>query len=348
MDWSPDKLTPDVIGDLLSTASETTEAELFRAADERRRECVGDEVHLRGLIEFSNRCACHCLYCGLRAANREITRFQLTADQILEAARLARRLGYGTVVMQSGEDEGADVTAVAAVVRTIKEELGLGVTLSMGELEEDAYQMLRAAGADRYLLKHETANPVLFRTLRPGHELSGRVAKLRLLRRLGFQIGGGSMVGLPGQSVADLVADLQLLRELDIDMAGIGPFVPAPGTPLWGSPDTWPVERRIRTTYRMMALLRLLCPLAHIPVTTALSTLDPAARANGLTRGANVIMPNVGQVEYRREYRIYPGKAGLEQTAEAIRADLMQLLERLGRPVAAGPGHSRRGTGRTP
>ena len=340
----PETITAAAIREALLGPSDS-EGGLFRDADRVRREKVGDEVHLRGLIEFANYCRCACVYCGLRAGNAEVRRYRMSREEILGAARLAKRLGYGTVVLQSGEDGGLELPLVTGVVRSIKQKLGLAVTLSMGELTEREYAALREAGADRYLLKHETSNPVLFRKLRPGLEIENRLACVRTLRALGFQVGGGCMVGLPGQTVDDMVGDLLLLRELDIDMAGIGPFIPCPGTPLWGDAGTWPRDARIRATYRMMALLRLVCPEAMIPVTTALATLDPEARRLGLQRGANVIMPNVGDIARRRDYVIYPGKAGLGKTADVAHEELMALLRSLSRRPGEGPGHRRRGEG---
>ena len=323
--------------------SDSAEAELRREADRVRKESVGDEVHLRGLIEISNICRCDCLYCGLRAGNTALRRYRLGAASILSAAQLAKRLGYGTVVLQSGDDPGADFAMLAGVVKTIKGELGLAVTLSLGELPSAELARLREAGADRYLLKHETANPALYARLKPGGRLDDRVSKLRELRRLGYQIGSGCMIGLPGQTTDDLVADLQLMRSLDVDMAGMGPFIPCPGTPLADSPGTWPAAARVTFTYRMMALFRLCCPLAMMPVTTALATLDRDARRKGLQCGANVIMPNVGDMAHRKDYMIYPGKAGVDQTPEALHRMLMDLMAAIGRRPGQGPGHSPRG-----
>lgn len=333
------------IQDLLLPASPEAEEALFRRANEVRIASVGDEIHLRGLVELSSHCRCRCLYCGLRAGDALPGRYRMTPAEMLRAAATAKRLGYGTVVLQSGEDDGLDLEGLARVVRIIKAELGLAVTLSLGELAEADYIRLREAGADRYLLKHETSNPDLYRRLRPGRELRDRIARLRLLRALGFQIGGGCMVGLPGQTVDDLVGDLLLLRELDVDMAGVGPFIPAPGTPLGDDPGTWPAGDRVRFTYRMMAALRLVCERAMIPVTTALQTLDPAGARLGLERGANVIMPNVGELGHRERYVIYPGKAGSRTPSDERHESLLALIRELGRKPGRGPGHSRRPAG---
>lgn len=328
--------------DILSAPTEAADAALFARADAVRRRTVGDEVHLRGLIEVSNRCSRRCLYCGLRSPNAAVPRYSMTPDEVMAAAETAARLGYGTVVLQSGEDETRDLGAMVGLVRRIKR-LGLAVTLSLGELPESAYAALREAGADRYLLKHETCNRALFRALKPDGDYDARIGALRTLKALGYQTGGGCMVGLPGQTFEDLAGDLALIAELDLDMAGIGPFIPEPGTPLGNEPAAWPAALRVRTTYRMMALLRLLRPDIMMPATTALATLDPDGRRNGLLRGANVLMPNVGALCYRAQYRIYPGKACLREDPATFDRSLKAMLASIGRRPGVGAGHCPRG-----
>jgi len=219
--------------------------ELWRRADETRRRHVGDAVHLRGLVEFSNHCARQCEYCGIRAGNTRLARYRMSAGEILECARLAGRLGYGTVVLQSGEDPGTRRGWMAGVVRRIREETELAVTLSLGERSEADLRAWREAGAGRYLLRFETSNPALYRNIHPprrGHR-SDRIALLRLLRGLGYEVGSGVMIGIPGQTYNDLARDLGLFRELDLDMIGVGPFLPHPATPLGGDAETGGRER---------------------------------------------------------------------------------------------------------
>jgi len=308
---------------------------LFRAADEVRRRYLGDEVHLRGIIEFSNYCVRNCHYCGLRAGNRFVERYRMTPAQIVTIAERAARLSLGTVVLQSGEDLFWDGESLAGVIHEIKRRTGLAVTVSVGDRPREDYACWREAGADRYLLKHETADADLFRRLRPGTTLAGRLKALRDLRELGYQVGSGNMVGLPGQSLASLADDVALLQELDVEMAGIGPFIPHPQTPLAGA-----ACGSVDLTLRVLAVARLALPWAHLPATTALGTADPEGRQKALRCGANVIMPNVGPTEYRPLYQIYPGKICLRDEAEGCLACLRRMVQGLGRTIGQGPGHS--------
>lgn len=322
---------------------------LWRRADAARRSHVGDAVHLRGLIEFSNHCDRMCAYCGLRAGNREIRRYRLAAAEILQCAEQAVQLGYGTVVLQSGEDPGVDAGWMAEVIRTIKEQTSLAVTLSLGERSADELRQWRAAGADRYLLRFESSNPVLYRRIHPPRRRRdvGRLALLDELRRLGYEVGSGTMVGLPGQSWEDLTNDLELMRRLELDMIGVGPYLPHPATPLGRDPDRWrlspadQVPADAITTLKTIALARLLCPWANIPATTALATLDPVrGRERGLEAGANVIMPSVTPLNYRVDYEIYPNKACLRDGASACGRCVRARIEALGRTVGIGRGDS--------
>jgi biotin synthase len=207
---------------------------LYQAADQVRREHVGDAVHLRGLIEISNHCRRMCLYCGLRAGNQGLPRYRMSPAEILDCARTALRLGYGTVVLQAGEDTVITGAWLAEVVRQIKAETGLAITLSMGERSPEELARWREAGADRYLLRFETSDPELFRRIHPPFpgQPADRIALLRQLREMGYEIGGGVMIGLPGQSFSSLARDIELFRQLDLDMVGVGPYIPHPATPL--------------------------------------------------------------------------------------------------------------------
>jgi len=308
---------------------------LFQAADEVRRRYVGDEVHLRGIIEFSNNCVRNCHYCGLRAANTALPRYRMSPSEIVTIAERAGGLGVGTIVLQSGEDPFWDAATLAEVVGEIKRRTGLAVTLSVGDRSREDYALWREAGADRYLLKHETSDAELFRRLRPGTTLDGRLTCLGYLRELGYQVGSGNMVGLPGQSLETLADDVILLRNLDVEMAGIGPFIPHPDTPLASAPPG-----TVDLTLRVLAVTRLALPWAHLPATTALGTADPEGRQKALRCGANVVMPNVGPTDYRRLYQIYPGKICVDEMADKCLACLKGMISSLGRSVGRGPGHS--------
>lgn len=287
-----------------------------RAAATLARE-KGSHVFVRGLIEFSNQCRRNCRYCGLRAPNRKLTRYALDADEILAAAREAVAGGVDTIVLQSGE-YAVDAAWLAGVIDAIRRELIVPVTLSVGEQPVAACALWREAGAERFLLKHETADADLYAALHPGHTLAERVAQLRLLRGLGYEIGSGFMLGLPGQRPESLADDILLAQELGVEMCGVGPFIAQADTPLAAQPSG-PVD----LTLRVMAVLRLALPWANLPATTALATLDPnTGQAEGLRAGGNVLMPSFTPPRYRQEYRIYDNKnrVSLQDARKAVAA----------------------------
>lgn len=324
-------------------------AELWQMADATRQRYVGGEVHLRGLIEFSNHCVRLCAYCGLRAANDQLTRYRMSADEIMACVEQAVALGYGTVVLQSGEDPAIRTEWMADLIRRIKAQTPLAVTLSLGERSDEDLAAWRAAGADRYLLRFETSRQALYDRIHPSRPgtRSDRIAMLRRLRQMGYEIGSGVMIGIPGQTYDDLARDIELFGELDLDMIGCGPFLPHPNTPL-GDPGAWEpapeghqVPNSESMSYKVIALSRLVCPCANIPATTALATLNARdGRELGLVRGANVIMPNLTPPQYRIHYEIYPNKACLRETPEACDECLRARIEALGRSVGAGRGDS--------
>jgi biotin synthase len=328
----------------LREEDEAALATLWEHADATRKAHVGDEVHLRGLVEISNHCARLCGYCGIRAPAR-IQRYRMTPDEILESARKAVRLGYGTLVLQAGEDPALTGPWVTELVRRVRAETPLAVTLSLGERDPEELAAWREAGADRYLLRFETSNEALFERIHPprkGAPAIHRVEQLRQLRSLGYEVGSGVMIGIPGQSYADLAHDIELFAELDLDMIGVGPFIPDPNTPLGaGTPGPDQVPNTEEMTYKVVALTRLVCPSANIPSTTALATINTVnGRELGLARGANVVMPNVTPVAYRSLYAIYPGKACINETAEMCAGCLRGRIERMGRKVGTGRGDS--------
>jgi len=266
----------------------------------------------------------------------------MTGDEVMDRARAAAKLGYGTVVLQAGEDPGLTESLVADLVRRIKAETPLAVTLSLGERTREELAAWREAGADRYLLKHETSDSELFRHIHPTP--SERISLLKQARELGYETGSGVMVGIPGQTYESLADDILLFRELDLDMVGCGPFIPHPDTPLGNSqypiPDSRPqVPATDVMTTKVVALTRLACPDANIPSTTALATVNrERGRELGLERGANVWMPNLTPLEYRRLYDIYPGKAAVIDTAEQYHDNLLAVLAAFGRVPGEGPG----------
>ncbi|MGE5587389.1 MAG: [FeFe] hydrogenase H-cluster radical SAM maturase HydE [Clostridia bacterium] len=308
---------------------------LFALADEVRRRFMGDSVHLRGIIEFSNYCVRNCLYCGLRRDNARLARYRLSVDEVLEIAARAVAAGYKTIVLQSGDDFHYRADDIARMVEGIKRTAAVAVTLSVGERSRGEYAVMRRAGADRFLLKHETADPDLYRRLHPGMTLEGRLECLSNLRDLGFQVGSGNIVGLPGQTVHTLARDIALLRAFDVEMAGIGPFIPHPGTPLATCPPG-----TLAMSLKVLAVARLALPIAHLPATTALATLHPDGRRAALFCGANVVMPNVTPPAFRRLYEIYPGSIALQASEDGGIRELTEFLSHLGRPVSDTCGHS--------
>ncbi len=308
---------------------------LTQQADLLRAEVCGDEVHRRGLIEFSNYCGRDCHYCGLRKENKKIPRYRMTPEEIIDCAKNAKALGYGSVVLQSGEDGAFKIETLCEIVRAIKQETQLAITLSLGEKSFEDYKKLKESGADRYLLRFETSNAELFQKLRPGTTLAHRLECLEWLRELKYQVGSGCMVGIPGQTLQDLADDLLLMKKLDLDMVGVGPFIPHPETPL---KDT--EQGNLELVLRFVALVRLVTQNTHIPATTALGSIHPFGRERALQGGANVIMPNVTPQKYRKFYEIYPNKICITEKPSDCAGCVGSMVHSLGRKLGQGAGHS--------
>ncbi len=320
---------------------------LWAAADAVRKEHVGNEVHLRGLIEVSNYCVRRCAYCGLGADNKDLSRYRMNADEIYACAEEAAGYGYGTVVMQAGEDYGIKTDWLADIVKRIKDTLPLAVTLSMGERPYEDLKCWRDAGANRYLLRFETSDTELYKLIHPAlpKQTTDRFEILHQLQGLGYETGSGVMIGIPGQTFRTLANDIDTFRQYDMDMIGVGPYIANPTSPLEqngvdleiAAGDQ--VENTEMMTYKVVALTRLVCPEANIPSTTALATINKkSGRELGLSRGANVVMPNVTPVEYRSKYEIYPGKACLNETAKQCQGCLAARIASIGRTVGKGQG----------
>ncbi|HLZ19320.1 MAG TPA: [FeFe] hydrogenase H-cluster radical SAM maturase HydE, partial [Smithellaceae bacterium] len=322
--------------------------ELWQKANETRIAHVGDAVHLRGLIEISNICVRRCGYCGISADNRQIDRYRMSEEEILECAHKAVGFGYGTVVMQAGEDYGITREWMAGLILRIKTETSLAVTLSLGERPEEDLIEWRKAGADRYLIRFETSNRELYDRIHPplGDRPSDRFAILQNLRTLGYEVGSGIMIGIPGQTYEDLARDILAFRELDLDMIGVGPFIPHPETPLGRCLPEASVNQVPNTeqmTYKVIALTRLVSPEANIPSTTALASLNKAeGRELGLLRGANIVMPNLTPPQYRVMYEIYPDKACITETSEACASCLSMRILKIRRSIGNGQGGRRK------
>lgn len=318
----------------LLSANEEEMKYLFKLADNFRSRFMGDEVYLRGIIEFSNYCSKNCLYCGLRRDNLKLARYRMKPEEIYKSASKATELGCKTIVLQSGEDAFYTAEIMVEIISNIKK-LDVAVTLSIGDRTREDYALFKEAGADRYLLKHETCDAHLFAKLRPGTSLEKRLERLKWLRDLGYQVGSGNIVGLPGQTLESLAEDIILMRDLSIDMAGIGPFVPNKQTPL-GNCQSGSLEMTLKT----LAVSRLTMPFVHLPATTAVNTIDPLGRVKALKCGSNVIMPNMTPLKYRVNYRLYPGKYGLEDSPEKSYLKAVAIIENAGRRVGRSYGHS--------
>lgn len=301
---------------------------LTRAADEVRRTHVGDEVHLRGLIEFSSYCKQNCLYCGLRRDNKNAVRYRLTKEQIVGFARNARDYGYKTVVLQSGEDPYFTADRMKEIISEVKK-FDLAITLSIGEKTYEEYQAYKEAGADRYLIRIETTDKNLYSKLDPDMDWQNRLTCLEQLKGLGFEVGTGCLVGLPEQTLESLADDILFFKKINADMIGIGPFIPSANTPLKDAQGG-----SFELALRVMAITRLLLPDINIPATTAMETLNPQGRLIALQSGANVVMPNVTEGDYRKYYEIYPGKICINDTPAKCRGCITGKISSINRTVS--------------
>jgi len=341
-DWQHGDAVGDVLRRILST-TDPDEVEAIRSAAERMllHHC-GDTVRLRGLVEFSNRCVLDCHYCGIRRGNRAVKRYNLTRDDVVVCARWCAEKGYGSLVLQSGERrDAAFVRRVEAMICAIKEATrseaqsdGLGITLCVGEQAPETYERWFAAGAHRYLLRIESSSPDLFARLHPeSQRLETRIACLRTLREIGYQVGTGVMIGLPGQSIEHLIGDLLFFRDMDVDMIGMGPYLPHAQAVLPGNPEIPPAAERLRLGLRMIAAARLLLRDVNIAATTALQTMADNGRELGLAFGANVIMPQVTPPSVRSLYALYDGKPCLDDSAEQCAVCLENRIASAGRRI---------------
>lgn len=330
-----DKLTKEEIVFLLSLADKNDQQKLFNRADEVRSQFCGNEVHLRGIIELSNYCDQNCIYCGLREDNYKLTRYRMTPEEVIQTAHVISNLGIYTVVLQSGEDHYYDTDMIAYIIYQIKQQADIAITLSLGERGFDEYRTWKIAGADRYLLKHETANPKLYSTYHFKQRLDDRLSHLRFLKTIGYQIGSGNMIGLPLQTIEDIADDILFCKELDLDMAAFGPFIPSPNTP-YANKTAGNVELTLRT----MAVARIVLKNVHIPATTALATLDDDGRIKGLNVGANIVMPDLTPSPYREQYQIYPDRKCINDNPLSCKGCLQLQIESIGRKISDNRGNS--------
>lgn len=328
-------LTREEFAALLDARDEALLQELQEQAVQVRQQHFGNQVYIRGLIEFTNYCRNDCYYCGIRRSNRQAQRYRLTREEILECCRTGYELGFRTFVLQGGEDGAFSAEKMAKIVSAVKEAYpDCAVTLSVGEYPREVYRLWKEAGADRYLLRHETADESHYRKLHPA-SMSGARRKECLwdLKDLGYQVGTGFMVGSPFQTTEHLVEDLLFIHELQPQMVGIGPYVTHKDTPFAGQPSG-----SVFLTLYLLAILRLMLPKVLLPATTALGTAAADGREQGILAGANVVMPNLSPVSVRKKYMLYDNKIATGSEAAEGLTDLRARMERIGYQVVVSRG----------
>ena len=334
---APKALGEDELAALIALDDAGAVRELRAAAYGLKLKYSGKGLAMRGIIELGNVCEKDCLYCGIRKSNREVSRYSLDADEVERLARLDAEMGYASIVLQSGEVSGEGHARFIEECLGRIAPLGLGVTLSLGEQDEDVYRRWRDAGAERYLLRIETSNPELYARIHPaGHSWVRRVECLRALRRCGYQVGTGVMSALPGQTALDLARDIIFFGDIDADMIGMGPYIPHAGTPLGRSAQPLAAAERLRVGLNMISAVRLYLHDVNIAATTALQALAGDGREQGVLAGANVMMPNITDVRYRRSYQLYDGKPCLDENATQCRHCLDMRLAAIGEKVNYG------------
>ena len=337
-------MTSDISRSEIIEWLETTDAEklseLYKRAYAVKQQHVGTKVYYRGIIEFSNICEKDCFYCGIRRSNQNVKRYVVEDDDVVAAATWAWEQNYGSIVLQSGErQDKAFATQVETLLKRISDATNgeLGVTLSLGEQSPDVLERWRKVGGKRYLLRIETTNANLYRTLHPDdHRFEARLQCLQDLRNLDYQVGTGVMIGLPGQHASDLADDIQFFKDHDIDMIGMGPYIPHAETPIGNSLPDFDKVRQLQRGLVMIALTRIVLRDVNIAATTALQALDPQGRERGLEAGANIIMPNLTDTKYREGYQLYDGKPCLDENAGMCRFCLEGRISSVGESVGYG------------
>ena len=328
---------------ILLSADEEARKLVFAKGEEIKEKYVGNKVYYRGLIEFSNLCGKNCYYCGIRAGNKKAHRYEVTEQEVLEAARYAWENKFGSIVIQAGERSGTRyVQRIERIVRMVKQMSNgeLGITLSLGEQSEETYRRWFEAGAHRYLLRIEVSNPELYPKYHPEnktHDYNERMEALYRLRKVGYQVGTGVMIGLPFQTVEDLADDLLFFQKHDIDMIGMGPYIEHVETPMYNHKDKLiPKMERFYLSLKMVAVLRILMKDINIAATTAMQAIDPMGREKSIKVGANIIMPNLTPTKYREDYLLYEDKPCTDEDAEECKRCLEARIHMAGGQIGYG------------
>lgn len=323
---------------LINCRDETVQELLAQRAREVRHRIYGHDVYVRGLIEFTNYCKNNCHYCGIRAGNCNVERYRLTPEQILSCTDTGYELGFRTFVLQGGEDPYYTDEMMVELIHAIKERHpDCALTISVGERSRESYQAYFDAGADRYLLRHETASPAHYQKLHPANlSLENRMRCLRDLKEIGYQVGCGFMVGSPYQTPECILQDLKFIRELNPHMVGIGPFIPHKDTDFRDEP-----AGTLNDTLKLLSILRLMLPHVLLPATTALGTIHPLGREKGILAGANVVMPNLSPTSVRTKYMLYDNKICTGDEAAECRFCLQRRMESIGYQIVVDRGDYR-------
>ena len=328
-------LTDEELINLIKSEDSEVSEFLREKADETRQKYYGKKVFLRGLIEISSFCKNNCLYCGIRRDNKNAERYRLSREDILSCCENGYELGFRTFVMQGGEDAYYNDEFMCGIIREIKNKYpDCAVTLSLGERSNQSYKRMKEAGADRYLLRHETADVELYKKLHPNNmSLENRKKCLFNLKKLGYQVGAGFMVGAPFQTVENLVSDLRFMQHLQPQMIGIGPFIPHHDTPFKDEK-----QGTLELTLRLLGIIRLMFPKILLPATTALGTISPTGREMGLKTGCNVIMPNLSPVKFRKKYELYDNKICMGEEAAECKGCLQRRVQSAGYEIVSEKG----------
>ena len=337
--YSNANLTREEIIFLIKNIDASSRDRLFFLARKRAREAYGNEIYIRGLIEISNICKNDCFYCGIRRSNKNAIRYRLTLEEIFSCCQKGFELGFRTFVLQGGEDDYFSDLALCKLIDRIKSSFpSCAVTLSLGEKTRESYEMLFNAGADRYLLRHESITKAHYEMLHPKNmSLQNRIRCLYDLKEIGFQVGCGFMVGAPFQSIEDIARDLEFIKDFSPEMVGIGPFISHKSTPF----SKWS-NGSVELTILLLGIIRLLLPNVLLPATTALSTLDKNGQRDGFLAGANVVMPNLSPMNERKKYNLYDGKAFLGLEAGENLDKLKALAREMGLEIAISKGDFRK------